>query len=164
MTVLLFLLLSSQFPSATETAWMEPSAFHLLMGDSRENVSNAFDRRGWKLEPGERADTLVHPYDDTKNVVLEFRDDRLTSIRFELVSFHPQLARDWAEVKKRLRERFGEPEVSRPPLVLQRTAAFTIHAVLNDSPDSELGKAGAGMIIVRYFVPDPSADPAETSR
>lgn len=164
MTTLLFLLLSSQFPSATETAWMEPAAFHLLIGDSRDNVQAVFDRRGWELEPGESDDVLVHPYGESKSVVLGFRDERLVSVRFELVSFHPQLSSDWNDVRARLRERFGEPEIDRPPLLLQRTAAFDIHAVLNDSPDTELGKAGAGMIIVRYFVPGSSEEPAETSR
>lgn len=164
MMAVFLLLLASQFPSANDTGWMEPASFRLLIGESREHVESAFERRGWELEAGENENSLLHPYAETKSVVLEFRDDHLVSIRFELVSFHPRLPRDWNEVTTTLRKRFGKPEVDHSQLLVQTTEAFTIHAVLQDSPDSELGRSGAGMIIVRYFVPASSDEGFDTSR
>lgn len=164
MIVALLLMAASQFPSATDTTWMEPAAFRLVLGESRDGVRETFETRGWSLEPGESDDVLVHPYDDRKSVAMEFREDRLVSVRFELVSFRPQLAGDWDDLRDQIRERFGEPEVDQPRVQVVNTPAFTIHAVLNDSVDSELGQSGAGMIIVRYFVPASSDDPADTTR
>lgn len=164
MISLLLLVAASQFPSATDTAWMEPAAFRLVLGDSKENVRRAFESRGWDLEDGEGGEVLLHPYAESKSVAMGFDGDRLVSVRFELVSFRPQLARDWEDVRDHLRERFGKPDVDRPMLLVKKTEAFTIHAVLNDTTGSELGQSGAGMIIVRYFVPVSSTDPVDASR
>lgn len=164
MIATLMILLASQFPSASDTAWMEPAAFRLLIGEPREHLVSSFERKGWTLESTDDADVLLHPYDESKSVVMEFRDDRLVSIRFELVSFHPRLSKDWSEVTTRLRERFGEPEVDHQRLLVQHTGAFTIHAVLSDSPDSDLGQSGAGLIIVRYFVPVSTTESLDASR
>lgn len=164
MVATLLLLLAAQFPSANDTGWMEPAAFHLLLGESKDHVRAEFERRGWTLERGETEDSLLHLYDDSKSVVMDFDDGRLVSVRFELVSFRPQLAEDWKRVKSHLREKFGDPEVDHPLLLVQNTTALTVHAVLQDSTETELGKSGAGMIIVRYFVPASSAAAADTSR
>lgn len=163
MIATLLLLLAAQFPSANDTGWMEPAAFHLLLGEPKHHVRAEFERRGWALEPGETEASLLHPYGDSKSVVMDFDDGRLVSIRFELVSFRPQLSEDWKLVKSHLREKFGAPEVDHPLLLVQNTSALTVHAVLQDSTETELGKSGAGMIIVRYFVPA-STDSADTTR
>lgn len=164
MIAALLLMAVSQFPSATDTTWMEPAAFRLVLGESRDHVLSEFETRGWTLEPGESDEVLIHPYDDRKTVALEFRQDRLVSVRFELVSFRPRIAGDWDDLRAQLRERFGDPAVDQARVQVVNTPALTIHAVLNDSTDSELGQSGAGMIIVRYFVPASSDDPADTMR
>lgn len=157
-------LLLAQFPSASQTNWMEPASFRLLLGDSRENVEAAFTKRGWTLDPGETPEVALHEYGEGKTVAMIFHDGHLTSVRFERVTFRAELKNEWSEITSRLRKRFSNPDTDRPSLFLVRTEALTIHAVLNDGVESELGKQGLGMIIVRYFVPSPSADPAETSR
>ncbi len=147
----------------TPGGW-NPRRFIFCSENRKTHVRAEFERRGWLLEPGDTEGSLLHPYDDTKSVVLDFDEDRLVSIRFELVSFRPQLSEDWKRVKSQLRKKFGAPEVDHPLLLVQNTSVLTVHAVLQDSADSDLGKSGAGMIIVRYFVPASSTASDDTSR
>lgn len=150
--VVLLLLLQLQFPAADETSWMEPASFHLDLGEPRSEVEASFAARGWRIERDDDG-TFIHDYAEGKVVTMEFRKDRLTSIRFELVSLRPRLSDNWEQVKSRLRDRFGDPEVEKASLLLTGTEDEAVHAVLEDDLDSSLGKQGAGRIIVRYFVP-----------
>ncbi|MDX1582071.1 MAG: hypothetical protein R3338_00560 [Thermoanaerobaculia bacterium] len=163
--MIFWLLLFTQFPSGSDTAWMEPAAFHLALGDAREEIENAFEARGWKLIEAEDDDeVLVHDYANGKSLTMEFRQDRLVSARFELVSFGAQLSRNWEDVTARLRERHGNPLVEESSIFITEADEMSVHAVLDDRPDSALGKQGAGRIIVRYFVPGDVFGSFETRR
>lgn len=148
-TTFLLVLLLQSLPTTSEVAWMEPAAFHLKIGQTRAQVEASFARRGWKL--AEEGETLVHEYANGKTVVLEFRDDRVRSIRFELVTFIPRQTAEWSEVRDRLLALHSKPVVESDSVMVFREKDLEIHAVLQDDPDSEIGKQQAAMIIVRYF-------------
>src|SRR5689334_12307490 len=79
------------FPSPSRVSWMRPESFHLMVGMNRQEAVKKLEDNGWKPKKGADADHLVVDYTDEKALTLEFRRNRLCSIRFELFAFLPAI-------------------------------------------------------------------------
>lgn len=148
---LLLALLLTAFPSSSNTAWMRPESFRLAVGMSRLDVMKTLDK--WQPKPGANADQLVVDYSDDKALTLDFTKDRLTSIRFELFVFLPEIRKAFEEEKKHLATTLGKPRKATPSILIYDNALPNIMVVVKDDPKSEQGKKGVGVLAVRYYDP-----------
>ncbi|HUF19019.1 MAG TPA: hypothetical protein VMS12_13320 [Thermoanaerobaculia bacterium] len=155
MSALLVLLLASVFPSTSQTSWMEPEAFHLRVGMSRAATVGVLDARGWKVKKGKGEDDLIVEYDEIRTLTLAFSKGKLTSIRFELVDFVPQIHKAFEEQKTTLARRFGKPTIKSGNTLIYDSQTPNIFAVVSSDPSTEFGKRGLGFLVVRYFEPPP---------
>jgi hypothetical protein len=146
-----FLLASTAFPSNSQTAWMRPDAFKLRLGMERGQVVHALER--WNPKQGKDANELVVDYSGERALTLEFKSDRLHSIRFELFAFIPEVRKAFDEEKQRLRETLGEPRKSTKSVLIYDRKLPNVMVVLADDLKSSQGKQGFGMLAVRYFDP-----------
>jgi hypothetical protein len=152
-TVLLLLLLGA-FPSTSKTAWMNPASFHLRVGMSREAAVERLRADGWPAKPGKAGDDLLVEFDQGRTLTLAFRRGRVTSIRFELVAFAPEVRAAFAEKKKTLRSELGRAKERGSTLIYEKTNP-QVMAVLSTDPTTSFGKQGLGFFVVRYFEPPP---------
>lgn len=135
---------------------MNPQAFHLAVGMSRAEATDALKKIGFKTKKGDDADHLIIDYADDKAVTLEFNKDRLRSIRFELFLFLPDAKTAFAEEKERLLETLGPPKpLKSKSIVLYDAILPNIMVVVADNPKSENGQKGLGIVVVRYYDPAP---------
>ena len=142
--------------SSNSTVWMRPESFHLSIGMSRAAVEKQLALDAWKAKPGDDARHLVIDYTDTKAVTLEFEKERLRSIRFELFAMIPEARSAFEEEKSYLKGTFGSARPVRSPLiVIYDNQLPNVMVVLTDDRNSEKGKTGLGMVVVRYY--DPAA-------
>ncbi len=154
MIAVLTLLLATVFPSSNRTAWMRPEAFHLTIGMSRADALKTLAEGGWKTQPGKDESQLIVDYDEVKSLTLGFSGDRLTSIRFELFEIVTKVQSAFDEEKAYLRTRLGKPKkLPSKSVVLYDNKLPNVMAILSADPNSEQGKKGVGMLIVRYFDP-----------
>ncbi len=151
MALLLALLLSTAFPSTSRTSWMRPDAFHLTIGMPRADVMAALDK--WAPKPGKDADEVIVDYSDGKSLTLQFRKDRLSSVRFELFEFLP-------EIPLRLRRRAhaagrGAWKTAQGHEVDSdlRQRAAERHGRRRGRSEIATGEAGIGVLAVRYYDP-----------
>ena len=105
MLFLVALLVANPFPSSSRTAWMRPESFRLAIGMQRAEAVRRLTEDGWKPEKGDHPDQLILDYTSNKSLTLEFRKERLTSIRFELFVMIPEVASVFDEEKTFLRSR-----------------------------------------------------------
>ena len=156
MIILAALLLATAFPSNSKTAWMRPDSFHLKVGMSRGEVVKALTDRGWTAKKGDGADQMVIDYADDKAVTLQFRRDRLRSIRFELYVFLGEARTAFNEEKEFLRQSLGEPKKIQSKSVLLYDGTLpNVMVVLSADPKSTNGQKGLGILVVRYYDPAP---------
>ena len=141
---LLALLLAIAAPS---TDWMRLDAFHLTIGMPRPEAMGAL--RAWNPKPGKDANEIVVDYGGDKSLTLEFRKERLTSVRFELFVLLPQVRKAFEE----RRAAMGEPRKATRSVLIYDTALPNAMVVVNDDPKSEQGKKGLGVLAVRYYDP-----------
>jgi hypothetical protein len=142
------------FPSTSKTAWMSPESFHLAIGMRRAEVLHKLEEGGWKTRPGKDASHLIVDYTDANSFTLEFKKNRLRSIRFELFAFIPEARAAFAEQKAYLHHTFGAPKKLKSPAVLLYDRMLpNVMAVLSDDPKSVNGKKGLGLLVVRYYDP-----------
>ena len=134
---------------------MRPEAFHLRIGMGRGEAVRALGK--WNPKPGKHIDEIVVDYTGEKSLTLEFKGNRLHSVRFELFAFLPEVRKAFTEEKQRLREAMGEPRKSTKAILIYDRLVPNVMVVLTDDPSSKQGKQGIGMLAVRYF------DPAATS-
>lgn len=151
MTLLLALLLSTAFPSTSRTSWMRPDSFHLAIGMPREDALAALEK--WAPKPGKNADEVVVDYSDDKALTLQFRKGRLTSVRFELFVFLPEIRLAFDEEKTRLAESRGKPRKATKSILIYDNALPNVMVVAADDPKSQQGKQGIGILAVRYYDP-----------
>jgi hypothetical protein len=147
----LFLLASTTFPSNSRTAWMRPDAFKLRIGMERGAAVHALER--WNPKQGKNANELVVDYTGERALTLEFKSDRLHSIRFELFAFIPEVRKAFDEEKQRLRDTLGEPRKSTKSVLIYDRKLPNVMVVLADDMKTPQGKQGIGMLVVRYFDP-----------
>lgn len=151
MALLLALLLSTAFPSTSRTSWMRPDSFHLAIGMPREDALAALEK--WAPKPGKNADEVVVDYSDDKALTLQFRKGRLTSVRFELFVFLPEIRLAFEEEKTRLTESRGKPRKATKSILIYDNALPNVMVVAADDPKSQQGKQGIGILAVRYYDP-----------
>jgi hypothetical protein len=147
----LLALLLTAFPSSSNTAWMRPESFRLAVGMSKVEVMKALDK--WQPKPGKDANQLVVDYTDEKALTLDFTKDRLTSIRFELFVFLPEIRKAFEEERKHLATTLGKPRKATGSILIYDNALPNVMVVVNDNPKSEQGKKGVGVLAVRYYDP-----------
>ncbi|HYK03722.1 MAG TPA: hypothetical protein VE974_18330 [Thermoanaerobaculia bacterium] len=150
-TLFALLLLATSFPSTSRTSWMRPDAFHLSVGMSRAAAVKALDK--WTPKAGKDKNELIVDYSDDKSLTLEFRNDRLTSIRFELFLYLNAIRGAYDEEKKYLREAHGEPRMSTKSILIYDNTLPNVMVVVTDDPTTAQGKKGLGVLAVRYYDP-----------
>lgn len=156
MNVFLALVLAvSSFPTAMETAWMEPDAFHLSLGMARRDVEARLKDGGITATEGKEPNHLIVPFEDGKTITLGFEKDRLQSARFEYVGFIPQVRKAHAEQEKLLARKWGKPtrRVAKPVLVTWEHKTPNISMVVSTEQETSYGRQGLGFVVVRYFLP-----------
>lgn len=147
------LLLGLSFPSTSQTSWMRPESFRLVIGMSRTDAIAALKESGWDIE--EKGDQVLVEYDANKALTLEFERSRLRAIRFELFALIPQIRTAFDEERASLRAKLGEPKkaVKSQSIVLYDSTLPNVMMVASTDPNSENGRKGIGLLVVRYFDP-----------
>lgn len=151
MPTLLALLLLTAFPSNSLTSWMNLEAFRLTIGMPRAEALQQLEK--WQPKEGKSRDEIVVDYADDKALTLEFSKDRLTSVRFELFAFLPDVKKAFTERRTFLRESLGEPRRETKSILIYDAALPNVMVVANDDPKSQQGKQGIGVLAVRYYDP-----------
>lgn len=151
MPLLLALLLATAFPSNSRTAWMRPEAFQLVIGMPRAEAMEKLEK--WAPKPGKDAGELVIDYADDKALTLQFKKDRLTSVRFELFVFLPEIRLAFDEEKARLAEALGKPRKATKSILIYDNALPNVMVVAADDPKSNQAKSGIGVLAIRYYDP-----------
>lgn len=151
MPIFFALLLATAFPSNSPTSWMRPESFHLAIGMSRAQVTDAM--HAWELKPGANANELVVDYGGDKSLTLEFHNARLASIRFELFTLLPQIRSAFNETRDHLRDTRGKPRMATSSILIYDNVLPNVMVVVNDDPKTENGKKGLGVLAVRYYDP-----------
>jgi hypothetical protein len=151
MHLLLTLLLATSFPSNNRTSWMRPDAFHLAIGMTRTETMTALEK--WAPKPGKDANEVVVDYSDDKALTLQFRKNRLISVRFELFVFLPEIRLAFEEEKARLADVRGKPRKATKSILIYDNALPNVMVVAADNPNSQQGKQGIGILAVRYYDP-----------
>jgi hypothetical protein len=151
MHLFLALLLATSFPSNSRTSWMRPDAFHLTIGMSRADAMSALEK--WAPKRGKDSQEVVVDYSDDKALTLQFRKDRLISVRFELFVFLPEIRLAFDEEKARLANTLGKPRKATKSILIYDNALPNVMVVAADDPKSQQGKQGIGILAVRYYDP-----------
>ncbi len=148
---LVALLLFAGMPSNSRTSWMRPDAFRLTIGMPRAEVMRALEK--WEPKKGRSADELIVDYTEDKAMTLEFRKDRLISVRFELIAYVNGIRGAFDEEKKYLLRAHGKPRMATKSILIYDNTLPNVMVVVNDDPNSEQGKKGLGVLAVRYYDP-----------
>jgi hypothetical protein len=151
MPFLLALILATAFPSTSRTSWMRPDSFHLTIGMSRTEAMTALEK--WAPKPGKDANEVVVDYSDDKALTLQFQKNRLTSVRFELFVFLPEIRTAFDEKRAWLAESLGKPRKATKSILIYDNTLPNIMVVATDDPKSRHGKQGLGVLAVRYYDP-----------
>ncbi len=154
MPFLLALLLLTTPPasaSKVRTDWMRPDAFHLAIGMSRMQVTSILG--AWSPKQGKDANEMVVEYSDDKAMTLEFHNERLRSIRFELFVMLPAVRKAFDEERSFLQNDRGNPRKATKSILIYDNALPNVMVVVTDDPNSTQGKQGLGVLAVRYYDP-----------
>jgi hypothetical protein len=153
------LLVQEPVAPAPGSEWMDPAALGLCIGMTRGDVENAVDRARLQHEPGKYPRQIVVRYSETKNIMLQFVDDRLQSARYELVDFIPAVRKAYGDRVAAIEKSVGY-EAARQKgdraVLLYNKATPNVMVVLSTVPDDDFGKQGLGFLAIRWF--DPSAE------
>ena len=155
MLLALALVLATAFPSTNDTAWMRPESFRIAIGMQRDDVEKALIDGGWRPKPGKTKDQLFVDYTGEKALTLDFRKNRLTSVRFELFLPLDALKAAFDEERAYLRKTLGNPkkDLKAATVILYDHTLPNVMVVLSNDPKSENGKKGIGFVAVRYYDP-----------
>jgi hypothetical protein len=143
------LLLATAFPSTSRTSWMRPESFHLVVGMSRSDALKAVAI----YKPNVVNDEASFDYNDSEGVTLQFRRDRLNAIRFEYFAFLQDARAAFREERAWLQTTFGSPKKTAAKVVIYDNRLPNVMAVLTDDSNSDQGRKGIGMLVVRYYDP-----------
>ena len=145
------LLLLTSAPPVPRTDWMRLDAWHLTIGMPRSQAVSAL--RAWTPKRGGTDDQLVVDFSGERAATLQFRGERLVSVRFELFVLLPETRKAFEEVRAQLLATLGAPRrATKSVLVYDNTLPNVLVAVADD-PKSEQGKKGLGVVAVRYYDP-----------
>jgi hypothetical protein len=151
MPFLLSLLLLTVPAKKVDTTWMRPDAFHLAIGMSRTQVMSTLS--AWTPKQGKNANELTVDYSDDKAMTLEFREERLRAVRFELFVMLPDVRKAFDEERARLQKERGDPPKATRSILIYDNALPNLMVVVTDDPKSQQGKRGLGVLAVRYYDP-----------
>jgi hypothetical protein len=151
MAGLLLALLLTAFPSTQQTSWMRLDSFRLSIGMSRTQAMEAL--RAWEPKEGKDANEIVVDYTGEKAITLEFKNERLQSVRFELFVLLPQVRIAFEEERAYLAKALGDPRKSTRSVIIYDNELPNVMVVVKDDPASEQGKRGVGVLAVRYYDP-----------
>ena len=151
MPVLLALLLTIAPGQDVRTDWMRPDAFHLAIGMSRAQVMSAL--AAWSPKPGKDANEIVVDYSEDRALTLEFKNERLRSIRFELFVMLPLVRKAFDGKRDALLRDRGDPRKATKSILIYDNALPNVMVVVKDDPNSAQGKHGLGVLAVRYYDP-----------
>lgn len=150
--LLILLQLLAGTPSAADrTSWMRPDAFHLTIGMPRKDALAALQT--WNPKRGRDNDEVVVDYTGEKALTLEFKKDRLHSVRFELFVMLPETRKAWDEERAWLKQTFGAPRKTTDTVLIYDNILPNVMVVVADDPKSAQGKKGIGVLAVRYYDP-----------
>lgn len=156
LAAILVALLSTAFSAPTKTSWMTPGAFHLAVGMKREKALQVLSDGGWAPKPGKAPNQWIVDYSESQSLTLEFADDRLRSIRFELFAFFPEVKEAFKEQADLLRKQEGPPrKVKSPSVLIYDWKVPNIMVVMSIDHTTSAGRQGVGFLTVRYFAPPP---------
>ncbi|MBV9497225.1 MAG: hypothetical protein JOZ54_23520 [Acidobacteria bacterium] len=143
------LLVATALPAATRTGWMTPESFHLTVGMPRAAVMKTLSDNAWQAKKGRDEDELLIDYTSTKALTLQFRQNRLTSIRFELFGMLPEVHQAFDEQKTALAQLLGAPRVMKPyATIIYDAKTPNVFVVMTENKER-----GLPMLAVRYFDP-----------
>lgn len=154
MTLLLSLaLLFGGVVPDTATGWMDPARLGVSLGMTRADAVRTIEGRGYATEEGKEPGHLIVPVGEKRTVTLAFEADALRSIRFELVSFLPEIQSAFEEAKQRLARKHGAPSrsIAKPPILQYDATKPKIYVVAATDASTEFGKQGLGFLVIRYF-------------
>ena len=148
-------LLATAFPSKSATGWMRPESFRLAIGMSRVEVMKVIKDGGWDPKEGRTPDEVILDYTGERSVTLEFRRNRLRSIRFELFLTLDKIKAAYDEERAFLRKALGAPRATLRDgsILLYDDKLPNVMVVLSNDPKSENGRKGIGFVAVRYYDP-----------
>ena len=144
MAVFFALLLALTAPTID---WMRLEAFHLAIGMPRADAMAALS--AWNPKPGKGANEVVVDYASDKSLTLEFKKERLHSVRFELFVLLPHVRKAFEEKRAAM----GEPRKATRSVLVYDNALPNAIVVVEDDPKSQQGKKGLGVLAVRYYDP-----------
>ncbi len=147
----LLALLLTAFPSTQQTSWMRLESFRLSIGMSRMQAMEALHT--WNPKEGKDANEVVVDYSGEKAITLEFKNERLQSVRFELFVLLPQVRKAFEEERVHLLKAHGEPRRSTRSVIIYDNELPNVMVVVKDDPASEQGRKGVGVLAVRYYDP-----------
>ncbi|HEX7830294.1 MAG TPA: hypothetical protein VF787_11595 [Thermoanaerobaculia bacterium] len=148
---LLLALLLTAFPSNQQTTWMRLESFRLSIGMTRAQTLEVM--RAWNPKPGKDANELVVDYSGDKAITLEFKNERLHSVRFELFVLLPKARLAFNEEREHLAKTLGTPRKASSSILIYDNELPNLMVVVQDDPKSEQGKKGVGVLAVRYYDP-----------
>jgi hypothetical protein len=153
---------ATAFPSPSKTAWMRPESFHLAIGMPRADALKAVRI----FKPKTTDEEAMFDFSDSRAVTLQFRRDRLHAIRFELFGFLHEARAAFDEEKAWLQTTFGPPKrgTQAKSILLYDDRLPNVMAVLSADPNSEQGRKGLGMVVVRYSDPASRYRPSSALR
>jgi hypothetical protein len=118
---------------------------------TRIEAVRALDK--WTPRAGKDKNELIVDYSDDKSLTLEFRNDRLTSIRFELFTYLNGIRGAFDEERKYLLQAHGDPRKSTKSILIYDNTLPNVMVVVTDDPKTQQGKKGLGVLAVRYYDP-----------
>lgn len=151
LTALLAVLLLATTPAADRVDWMRPDAYHLTIGMKRFDAMTAL--KSWEPKRGASDEEVVVDFSGERALTLLFKNDRLTSVRFELYVLLPETRKAFDEARARLLATRGEPRQATRSVLVYDNVLPNILVVVADDPKSEQGKKGVGVLAVRYYDP-----------
>lgn len=151
MSFLLSLLLLGVPETKVDTSWMRLDAFHLAIGMSRTQVMSTLS--AWQPKHGKNANEMTVDYSDDKSLTLEFRDERLRAVRFELFVMIADVRKAFDAERARLHKERGEPRKATKSILIYDNALPNLMVVVTDDPSSQQGKKGLGVLAARYYDP-----------
>jgi hypothetical protein len=151
----LTLFFATTFPATSTTGWMRPEVFHLTIGMKRAAAEKSLRDGGWEVKKGKDENQVVIDYTNERALTLDFHQERLRSIRFELFApLGDGLKKAFAEEKAYLKKSLGAPKKKLVPSILLYDHTLpNVMVVLQNDPKSENGKQGIGFLAVRYYDP-----------
>lgn len=147
----LALLLTTAFPSNSQTSWMRLESFRLSIGMTRMEAMSVL--KSYNPKEGSTPNELVVDYSGEKAITLEFKNERLQSARFELFVLLPKVRSAFDEEREHLLKTYGEPRKATKSVLIYDNELPNVMVVVKDDPDSEQGKKGVGVLAVRYYDP-----------